>query len=146
MNNRITFEVSYVPLPPRHGGDSLCVADPDVGDISWTVYAHNLQNYGEFSRDVLIPRTGAPLSLDSLPAGLSLMPLFDDCRSIGIREDILSGEPARLQYVVLHEIGHLLELPHSPHPDDVMSRSYSTNFSLSDRDKRTIRKLYLNGR
>ena len=57
----------------------------------------------------------------------------------------MSDDSARLQYVLLHEIGHLLGLPHSPHPDDVMSRSHSTNNTLSDRDKRTIGKLYSNG-
>ena len=145
LKNRVTFEVSYLSLPPRQEGSSLCVADLDVGAITWTVYSYNLDSYGEFSRDVLIPRTGAALTLESLPAGLAVMPLLGDCRSIGIREDVMSSDPTRLQYVLLHEIGHLLGLPHSPQPDDVMSQSHSTNNILSDRDKRTIGRLYSNG-
>ena len=145
LKNKVTFEVLYLPLPPRQEGGSLCVYDPDVGTILWTVYSYDLESYGEFSRDVLIPRTEEP-TLDSLPAGLAVMPLLGDCRSVGIREDVVSGEPARLQYVLLHEIGHLLGLPHSPHPDDVMSQSHSTNNTFSDRDRRTIRKLYSTGR
>ena len=146
LQSRIRFEVSHLPLPPRQEGNSLCVEVPDVGAITWTVYSFNLENYGTFSRNVLIPRTEAAPTLESLPAGLAVMPFFGDCRSMGIREDVLSGDPARLQYVLLHEIGHLFGLPHSPHSDDVMSQSHSTNNTLSDRDKRTIAKLYSIGR
>ena len=146
LKNRVTFEVSFLPLPPGQEGSSLCVEVPDLGTLTWTVYSYNLNTYEEFSRDDLIPRSGAAPTLESLPAGLAVLPIFGPCRSIGVREDVLSGDPARLRYVLLHEIGHLLGLPHSPQPDDVMSQSHSTNNTLSDRDKRTIQKLYSDGR
>jgi len=105
------------------------------------VYSYNRDTYEQFGTGIRDAST-----LSSLPAGLAVTPLQGPCRTIGVREDILSGGPAKLQYVILHEFGHVFGLPHSPHPGDVMSGSHSTNNMLSDRDKRTIEKLYSIGR
>ena len=141
FQNKITFEVSYLPLPPRQKGGPVCVEDPSLGALDWTVYAYNQDNYEQFGTGI-----GKPPTIGPLPAGLAVTPLHGPCRTIGVREDILSGDPKKLEYVILHEIGHIFGLPHSPHPGDVMSGSHSTNNILSDRDKRTIEKLYSTGR
>jgi len=43
--------------------------------------------------------------------------------------------------VALHEAGHLLGLPHSEDPGDVMHPG-NRNYVLSDRDRTTVRRLY----
>ncbi len=46
-----------------------------------------------------------------------------------------------LGLVALHELGHVIGLPHSDDPGDVMHPG-NRNFSLSDRDIRSARQLY----
>ena len=46
-----------------------------------------------------------------------------------------------LRMVALHELGHVLGLPHSGDPKDVMHPG-NRNLSLSDRDIRSVRRLY----
>ena len=51
----------------------------------------------------------------------------------------MSGEFRRL--VALHEVGHVLGLPHSEHPGDVMHPG-NRNFEISSRDLRSLGNLY----
>ena len=138
----LTFKVSYVNLPQREEGDSLCVEAAGLGAFTWSLYSYNPETYGRFSRNALVPSPEGELTFELLPAGLALTPLSGRCRSIGVREDVIAGNEDLLRYVLLHEIGHVLGLPHSPHPDDVLSVNHSTNNSLSARDIRSVRKLY----
>ena len=99
------------------------------------------QAYGRFSQNVLLPSPDGEVTLESLPAGLALTSLSGHCRSIGVREEVIAGQGDLLSYVLLHEIGHVLGLPHSPHPNDVLSVNHTTNNSLSARDIRSVTKL-----
>ena len=146
LRNRVTFLVTFLPLPPRPEGNSVCVDDSELSAMTWTVYSYDLGTYEAFSGHDLDSQTGEAPTLGSLPAGLAVMPLFGPCRSVGVREDVLAGDPVWLKYVFLHETGHLLSLPHSPHPDDVMNQSHTINNTLTERDIRTISKLYFEHR
>jgi len=52
-------------------------------------------------------------------------------------------DPILIRAAALHEVGHVLGLPHSDAPDDIMAPSHAGSIMrLSARDERTARGLY----
>lgn len=139
----------------------VAFASPPEGDVAdfWAEARHAIDAWSAVPglpvRFELVRTTDDPdvefRSVDRFPvsqAGATRRQLsgdgFIDHVTVVLARFHADGTPMGREFrrlVALHEVGHVLGLPHSEHPGDVMHPG-NRNLEISSRDRRSLRALY----